>query len=577
VRLASPARRLRILLVLVCMLLSFFGARLVQLQGVDAAAYAAEATRLTTVTLPATRGSITDRAGKPLATTVEARDVTADQTLVTDPAAEAAALAPVLGVDAATIATRLTGTSRFVYVAKQVTPATWAAIAALDLPGIYSQKTSKRVYPGGTLAANVLGFVGVDPEVANGISYVGRGGLELALQDVLAGRDGSQTYESAGGAAIPTGQRSIVDPVPGRDVTLTIDRDIQWYTQQALAAQVKATGAEEGYAVVMDPRTGEVLALATAPTFDPNDPGKSPAEARGNHALSVPYEPGSTGKLITAAALLEEGVVDLGTRFTVPNRLQRAGKNFKDFEDRGKPEQLTYAGTIARSSNIGTILAAEKLGDLRRLYPYFQKFGIGEKLGLGFPAATPGRLLSPKSWSSTTPYTMVFGQSYSVNAVQMASMVATIANGGVRVAPSLVKQYVAPDGTVSPAPAPAKTRVVSEHTAKEVTLAMEAVVNKGGTAPSARIPGYRVAGKTGTAQRYNDECRCYRGYTMSFIGFAPADKPSLVVAVTLQNPGGTGGGSTAGPVFHDVMSFALQALRVPPTGSPAPVVPIYWP
>ena len=559
-------------------ILSLFGARLVQLQGLDAPSYAAEAesARLRTITLPAARGTITDRNGVALATSVAAVNVTADQTMIVDPAATAQVLAPVLGRPVATVQKALTGTARFVYLAKGVTPDVWRRVKELThpdpkvigrLPGIYSEDTSKRVYPNGIIGANVIGFVGADGK--------GLGGIEYALDSTLAGRAGTATYEiSAAGRRIPSGVDTQRDPIPGSDVRLTIDRDIQYVAQKALAKAVASTQSQGGYVVVTDPKTGDLLALATAPTFDPNNPGASPADNRGDKALTEAYEPGSTGKIITAAALLEEGVVTPSTPITVPNRITRFSKSFKDFEDH-PTEQLTYAGTIAKSSNIGTIRAAERLGDLSRLYPYFQKFGIGKPTGLGLPGEAPGELLSPSQWSGTTPYTMAFGQGYSVNSVQMASVFATIANDGVRVAPRLVGSVTGPNGKVAAAPASSRTRVVSATTARTVRLLMETVTGEGGTAPLARIPGYRVGGKTGTANRFDPTIGQYRGYTMSFIGTAPVDNPGVVVSVTLQNPkSALGGGVNAGPVFAQVASFALQALHIPPTGTLAPVLPL---
>ncbi|HEX6919724.1 MAG TPA: penicillin-binding protein 2 [Actinomycetes bacterium] len=569
-RLADSRRRLRSAVLVLAIVLSLFGGRLVQLQGLDATAYAHEAEkgRLRTVVLPAARGAITDRHGVALATTVAAVNITADQTLVEDPKATAEALAPVLRLPASQLQTTLTGTSRFVYVARSVTPQVWAQVRDLDLPGtdglpgIFGEQTSERVYPSGTTGANIVGFVGADGK--------GLGGLEYSLDATLAGKDGEVTFErGAGGRRIPTGETLEHDAVPGQDVRLTIDRDIQWVAQDAIAKKVKETGAESGTVIVMDPQTGDLLAMATAPTFDPNRPGAAPAAARGNRALTEPYEPGSTGKVMTAAAVLEEGAATPATTVTVPNRLERAGKTFKDFRDH-PTQHLTYAGTIAKSSNIGTILVAERMG-LTKLYPYFDKFGVGHPTGLGFPGEATGQLPKPSTWSKTTGYTMAFGQGYSVNTVQMASVFATIANDGVRMPPRLVDGLGDGDGGMRTVQRPAGTRVVSAKTAGTVRLMMETVLGEGGTAPLARVPGYRVAGKTGTAQRFNPSCGCYRGYTMSFIGLAPVDKPRLVVAVTLQAPkSGIGGGSTAGPVFRDVMSFALQSRRVPPTGTKPP-------
>jgi cell division protein FtsI (penicillin-binding protein 3) len=405
--------------------------------------------------------------------------------------------------------------------------------------------------------------------------------LEHTLDKTLAGRDGTATYElSAGGRRIPGADDSERDAVPGRDVRLTIDRDIQYVAQKAVAKAVKATSAQSGTVIVLDPRSGDVLAMATVPTFDPNHPAAAPASARGNRALSEPYEPGSTGKVITASALLEQHKITPQTPITVPNRLCRPGKCFKDFEDHGTLH-LTYAGTIAKSSNIGTIEAAERMGSLKRLYPYLDRFGVGHPTGLGLPGEATGQLLKPANWSGTSGYTMTFGQGYSVNTVQMASVFATIANDGVRATPRLIAATTGSDGAdvaEQAETAPHSTRVISKATARTVRLMLERVPMKGGTAPLAAIPGYRVGGKTGTAQRFDPKCGCYRGYTMSFIGLAPVDKPSLVVAVTLQAPkSAIGGGVNAGPVFKQVMSFALEAQRIPPTGTRPPAMKIELP
>jgi cell division protein FtsI (penicillin-binding protein 3) len=310
--------------------------------------------------------------------------------------------------------------------------------------------------------------------------------------------------------------------------------------------------------------------VATAPSFDPNDPGAAPAEDRGDRPLNEAYEPGSTGKIITASALIQEGVITPTTPIVVPNRLYRAGKSFKDFEEHGV-EHLTYTGTIAKSSNIGTIKAAERLGNLKRLYPYLKKFGVGEPTGLGLPGEQSGEIPKPGDWSATSGYTMTFGQGYSVNAVQMAEVFATVANDGVRVSPRLVASTTGPNGEEHQAPASKRTRVITPRTAQTVRLMMETVLGEGGTAPLARIPGYRVGGKTGTAQRFDPACGCYRGNTLSFIGLAPVDDPGVVVAVTLQAPKvAIGGGFQGGPVFKQVASFALESLRIPPTGTKPP-------
>jgi cell division protein FtsI (penicillin-binding protein 3) len=567
ITLTDHRKRSTAILVIVALILTVFVGRLVELQAFRGSALASEATnqRLKEISLPATRGAITDAAGNPLAVTVQAYNVTADQTLIADPVAAATAMAPILAVDPAALAARLTGDRRFVYVAKNITPENWQRIADLGLPGILKEGTSKRVYPSGTLAASLVGFVGADGK--------GLGGLESGLQGVLAGTDGEQVYERGqGGRAIPTAQHSKTDAVAGSTVTLTIDRDIQYTAQKALADKVAESRAESGSVVVMDPHTGKILALATVPTFDPNDISKSRSSDLGNRALSDVFEPGSTAKTMTMAAVIDQGAATPNTGFTIPGTLKRGDKVFNDDVPHGT-WYLTLTGVLARSSNIGTILASERIGS-RTFNQYLRKFGMGQPTGLGFPGESKGSLMPYKDWSQTSFPSLVFGQGMSMNAVHVASVYSTIANDGIRVTPSLIDSITAPDGTVTPGATPEETVVVSPKAAKTVLAMLENVVSEDGTAPKARIPGYRVAGKTGTAQvavpgGYG------RDVIASFAGVAPADKPELVVAVTIVKPQvGRYGGQLAAPVFKEVMMSALKTRHVPPTGTVVPNMPL---
>ena len=569
-RQGDHVRRLRLWQLGLLILVTIVAGRVVDLQVIQGPtlAAAAEKSRMREVVIPAVRGDITDANGVPLATTVAARNVTVDQTMVEDVAATAAALASVLGGDASAYAPRLAGERRFIYIAKNVTPETWARVRALNLPGVFSEATSTRVYPAGEVAANVVGHVRADG--------TGGSGLEHGLDDQLAGVARSEIFESsARGTEIPTVEAAGTAAIPGKTVRLTIDRDIQWVAQDAIAKQVEYAKADSGTVVVMDPRTGKILALATVPTFDPNRPAEAVSADIGNRAVSDVFEPGSTSKVMTMAAVIEEKAATPTTQLVIPPVLKRPAKTWHDHSPHGTLK-LTLNGVLAKSSNIGTIMAAEKIGG-DTLYRYLKKFGIGEKTVKDFPGESKGYVPAPAQWSDTTFGTLAFGQGLSVNAVQAASVYATIANDGVRVTPSLVDGYTLPDGTYQPAATPSSTRVVSAKTAKTVRSMLESVVSADGTAPNAAIPGYRVAGKTGTANRIDDSCGCYRGYTASFIGIAPADNPSLVVAVFLQNPrNGHYGGVLAGPVFKRVTSFALQQERTPPTGSQRPRIPVEW-
>lgn len=548
-----------------------FAARLVQLQAIDAEAYATAAAQMRTQTtvLPAVRGVIVDRTGAPLATTLDTVRVIADPQTVVDPAGTAELLAPLLDADPDELAARLAQTPRrWVPIADHVSRETWQEIEALDLRGLFVEPQPRRQYPAGDAAATVIGFVGQDGH--------GLGGLERGLEDRLAGKDGSRTYETSGNREIATAGYREEPPEPGQGVQLTIDRDMQWMAHAAIAEQVADSGAESGSVVVMVPSTGEILALAEAPSFDPGKVGDADPEDLGNRALGEAFEPGSTAKVMALAAAFEEGVVTRGERLEVPGTIRRAGETFKDYVAHGT-WRLTPAGVLAKSSNVGMIMISERM-EPETLHSYYSKFGIGRPTGLNFPGESAGTLADSDEWWGSQRYTIAFGQGIAANAVQMASVYATIANGGVRVAPRLVQGYLDEDGEVTPAPPPAATRVVSPATAQEISMMLEGVVSEGGTAPRAGIEGYRVAGKTGTAYRYDTRCRGYCGYTVSFIGFAPADDPAVVVACTLQNPvkGPIGGGSLCGPVFTQVLTFALQSLKVPPTGTEPPALPITW-
>jgi cell division protein FtsI (penicillin-binding protein 3) len=587
-RVGNPDRRLRAGLVAATVVLVVFGARLFQLQGVDADALAAKAlqSRSTSRTLPAQRGDILDGTGAVLATSVERRNITIDQRIVPEyherrtslppeqrgvaGAAQAlsSVLTPQLGLSRAEIEKRLTGRRAFAYLAKDVEPKVWAQVAALKVPGILNQQTTRRSYPARRIAASVLGFVGRDGTPLSG--------LEKTRNEVLQGHDGKLWYEKgANGQPIATGLTSQIPAVPGRDIQLTINQDLQWAAQEALSKQVKATAAKSGAVVVLDTRTGDVLALADAPTFDSNEPGAASPGDRENRALTDVFEPGSTSKVVTAAAALEEGVAKPGTRVTVPGELHRGHTVFHDSHAHGT-EQLTLTGILAKSSNIGTIKIGERMSPTV-LHGYMEKFGYGSRTGVGLPES-PGILTPVKDYSATTPYTVMFGQGVSVTALQAASVYATVANDGVRIEPRVVKAIGDADGQLRPQPPGTRTRVVSPTTAAKLRLMLESVVGAEGTGGAAAIPGYRVGGKTGTADYYDDAKGRYNGYTASFIGLAPADDPRLVVAVILQQPKkGHYGGTVSAPVFQQVMKYALALEQVPPSGTKAPAVPLVWP
>ncbi|MHB9754263.1 peptidoglycan D,D-transpeptidase FtsI family protein [Streptomyces sp. BYX5S] len=599
-RLGSPRPRLRMVSLGLTMVLLIFVVRLLQVQGVDASAYAAKAelNRYVSHSIAAERGGITDRGGVELAASVDAYDITADPTLFTKKATKvndapeqaAALLSPILEVDAAELTKKLkTKNTRYVRLAPRQTPQVWKQIKDLRttlnekaneqgreasvLSGVVADPSSKRVYPNGDLAAGVLGWVNADGK--------GGGGVEQQLNKELAGKAGKIRYAQSGGRQVPTAGSTEQPAVPGSDVELTIDRDIQWAAQNAIDEQVKKSQADRGYVIVQDTKTGEVLAMANAPGFDPNDLSDAKAEALGNAALQDAYEPGSTAKVMSMAAVLEENAATPGTHVTVPNRLHRGDRLFQDDVDH-PTWHLTLNGVLAKSSNIGTILATGQLGKTQQeantsLYSYLRKFGIGKESGLGFPGETSGILAASDKWSTSQQYTIPFGQGFSINAMQAASVYSTIANDGVRVEPTLVRGTKGPDGRFTPAPKPKETRVVSKKTARTVAQMLESVVDdEEGTGTKARIPGYRVAGKTGTANRVDPATGRYKGYTSSFAGFAPADKPRVTVYCAIQNAtkGSYFGGQICGPIYKQVMEFALKTLQTPPTGEKPARLPV---
>ncbi|QAY62335.1 penicillin-binding protein 2 [Xylanimonas allomyrinae] len=585
-RAASPEKRQRWLTVIAALVVAVFIGRLVQVQVFMAPDLAAEARslRTTTVVEPAHRGEITDRNGVVLATSVDRYTVSADPKAVqsfraygrTDaddhPVADGALgvaqlLAPVLGTNKAELAAKINGTSRYVLLARNVEPEKQREIRALNLQAyIRTELVSKRVYPAGSVAGTLVGFVDDEQK--------GQGGLEKAYDAVLAGTAGKVTYErSLDGVRIPGAEQDSTLAVPGGDVVLTIDHDVQWKAESAINDMVSKSGAAYGIVLVEDAKTGEMLAIADSGSADPNDRSTA-SVAKGSRAVQDVFEPGSTGKVVTMAAALESGAWTPGSQFTVPYMFTTPnGQTFRDSHDH-PVEQLTLAGVLAQSSNSGTVQIAEKIPPQVQ-YDYMHKFGFGQTTGLGLPGESRGILHPADQWDGRTRYTVAFGQGVSVNAMQATGVFTTVANGGVSVPPTLVKGTRTPGGDLEPTSTAAGSRVISEETAATLLHMLEEVTGEDGTAQAAQIPGYRVAGKTGTAQIFLPS----GGYTYmaSFIGVAPADNPRYTVSVFLKSPHSSiFGGVVAAPVFRDVMSFVLQKEAVPPS-EPAPEpLPLTW-
>lgn len=569
------ASRIRLLIIFILIFFLFFAARLIQIQAFQANDYRAKAANEmeTTRAIPAARGEITDINGVAFARSVSAINVVVDQTQVTNAAATANFAAPILGMTVAQVQSAISGTKRYSMVARNAKPAVWRSLseaiethnAALTkenfdkrILGFFAERNYIREYPSGSLVSSLVGFVRQDG--------IGATGLESSMNSLISGTDGRYSYARGLGAEIPGSQNEIISAKKGTTVRLTIDRDVQWVAANAIQEAVSKARALSGTVIVMDPKTGQILAHATAPTFDPNNTKSVSPSLMRNPSVQDVYEPGSTGKIMTLAAALEEKKITPETVLTVPYSIKRGGDTFHDHE-RHPVQRLTTSGILAVSSNTGTIKIGEMLSN-ETLHDYLTKFGIGVSTGSGLPGESKGLFRPVSDWSGTTAPTVAFGQGYSLTAMQATSIFATIANDGVRVSPTVIAGTSDASGKFTAASSRTTQRVVSAQTAQQLRIMMESVVSGQGTAPSAAIPGYRVAGKTGTAMRYDSGCGCYSGYTASFIGFAPADAPKYVISVTIQDPKGAHyGGSLGGPVFKKVMTFVLQSEHVAPTGT----------
>jgi cell division protein FtsI (penicillin-binding protein 3) len=574
------AARLRPAIVLLLVLVSagMFLVRLVDVQVVHASALRAESKdrRSQQVDVAGTRGDILDASGVKLATTVPRYTVTASPRLAAGvgavPAA-AARIARALGTPPAAVLGRLTAdpASDYALVARSVTLATLTRVKALDIPWLYFQETGKRVYPSGAVAGNLVGFVGSDGRP--------QAGLEYSDQSCLAGTDGVTEYESAlDGTAIPG--TAVVEKAakPGGTLRLTIDRDLQWYAQQVLAARAKQTGAKWGSVVVEEVATGKLLAVADWPTVDPNDvnaTASTDTAALGSRAFTAPFEPGSTMKSITAAALLDAGLATPRTGVVAPYRLVTGGANVNDDEYHAD-ERLTTTGVLVQSSNTGISLLGSRMADAMR-YRYLQRFGFGSETAVRFGAEASGDLgVNAPHWDPQSRLATMFGQGLTATPVQMASAYATIANGGVKQPVRLVDGCTAADGTVTRPATPAGTRVISAAAARSTVAMLENVAAKGWLAADVKIPGYRIGIKTGTAQESDGRGAYAKGFLVSMAGVAPADHPEYVVYVDLDAPSKMNTSQATAPVFRQVMARVLQQHGVLPSGSKSPDLPTEW-
>ena len=552
----SPRRRLIGIFVVIGLVFALIGARLVDVQARNRSHYAQIGLdqRVRVVSLAADRGSIFDRNGNDLAVSASRSSIWADPRHIKDPNAYAAKLAPIVGVDAATLATTLGQKDHaFVYVARKVESSVVKAVRALDLPAIGFVPETKRYYPSGSLAAPVLGFVGIDNQ--------GLSGLEAGAQTALGGRPGRMEVEQdPKGRELPDGQRQVRPAVRGSDLVLTIDQPMQYEVERALTEAVDAEAAKGGTAVIADVRTGDILAMATVDGSTDAAPAHPATASDPNRPLTDVFEPGSTNKVVTIAAALEAGLVNPNTVLQVPSRIVVDGQKYDDVDSH--PTSMTVADIVRESSNVGTIEIAKMVGK-QRFDSALRSFGFGSPTGLGFPGEASGILLPLDQYNATSMASMPIGSGIAVTAMQMLDVYLTIANDGVARAPRLVAATIDADGNRREMPLGATHRVVSAKTAAAMRPMLEAVVQSG-TGTKAQIPGYQAAGKTGTARKPPYLKPPYK-YVTSFAGFAPAGDPRLAAIVVLDEPqkGSISGGQLAAPVFSKIMQYALAVERVP--------------
>ena len=521
------------------------------LQGVKGAELASEAAYQQTevVTVPGLRGSLLDRHGNALASSEDAATIYATPYQVKNPAQTAAKLATVLGEDQDEVLASLTEDSGFAYVAKKVDVPTAARVARLELPGIGQQPDSMRSYPQGSLAAQVIGAVGSENE--------GLTGLEAGEDSTLAGEDGERrVVKDALGE--PIRLETVNEASDGEDIELTIDPAIERKTEQALATVGETYAPKGATAIVMDPRNSQVLAMANWPPFDPNDLESADPDDLLNRATGFTYEPGSTFKAFTVASALEEKLVSPTSTFTLEPTIQVADRVIEESHERGT-ETLSVAEILAHSSNVGAVTIGLQLGS-EKFSRWIGRFGFGRETGVQYPAEEQGIVPDLDEYSGSTMGNLPIGQGLSVTPMQMMAGYAAIANGGILRRPQLIKKVG--EETVSE---PAGRRIIGPEVAAQVREMLEGVLAPGGTASEVSVPGYTLAGKTGTAEVAENGTYSETKYVASFIGFAPARNPRLLVAVIVDQPQGEiYGGSVAAPAFGTIAGYALPYLGVPP-------------
>lgn len=553
---AVVQRRVGLLFGLFFVLLLVAAARALYLGGPHSGTLrrAAQSQQLTYETVPAQRGTITDRNGMALAISEPAQELSADPYLVKHPLSAAQRLAPLLGLTQAQTLTKLSEHTGFVYLARALPYDTAQKVLALKIPGVQGTPVMRRVYPRGTLAAQVLGIVGTEHEGA------GLMGLEYSRNSLLAGRAGKRRVVSdAIGQPISIAETH--HEQAGASMSLTLDANIQQRAEDVLAAVGRVFHPKNSTAIVMDPRTGAILAMADWPAVNANDPGPTATEALENPAVSFNYEPGSTFKAVVVSGALEEGLITPDTGFEIPDQIELGGRTIHD--DTEHPvESLTTAQILARSSNVGAIKIGGLLGPTR-FNSWVHRFGFGARTGVDLPGEETGATLPLSHYSGSSMGNLPIGQGELVTPIQMASAYSAVANGGILHPPHIVGSI---DGR--PVNQPAGRRVISPRTAADLREMLKGVLASGGTASEVSIPGYQLAGKTGTASKIDPATGEYSqsAYVASFVGFAPASNPKLLCAVVVNEPQADSiyGGVVAAPAFGQIMEFALPYLDIPP-------------
>lgn len=558
----SESGRFTFLLAFFIILLALIGVRLTWLQVARAHDYTEQASnqRMRDIEVPARRGTIYDREGEPLAKSVAASTVYAAPNTIEDKAGTAKAIASVIGGDETEYLDKLNRDNGFVYIARKIDIDRAKQLEALKLPGIGFLDDSRRMYPSGELACQTLGFVGVDGE--------GLAGIEKRYDSILAGKPGVLLGErDPYGRPIPGGVQKNVDAVDGQDIVLTIDKDIQYHAQLELAKAVKKWAAKSGSVIVMNPRNGEIYAMASTPGFNPNDYSKAKADAFRNKPVSDAYEPGSTIKSLTAAAVIDKGLFKPSSTLQLPPVLHVAGRTIHESHPRGAVK-WSLTKIVTESSNVGAVKVGMKLGK-QGLYDYFSRFGLTEATGVDYPGEARGWLPAPSLWSDTSIANIPFGQGVSATPLQLCRAIGAIANDGVLTTPHFLLDV--PQDEAANRTWPSK-RAITSKAASETTGMLMHVVSEG-TGTEAAVPGYSVAGKTGTAQVALPNGRGYASgtYIGSFIGYLPADDPQLLICVKLDQPrNAIYGGVVAAPVFRKLAEFSVAHLKIPPTTMATP-------